>query len=320
MKVGVIGTGFGKRVVAPAFQTVSGVEVAGVVSPRDAEAVRKLCQRKDVDLVSIHSPPALHRAHIALAAEAGKAVLCDKPLGVDAAEARACRDVAEQAGVRHFLNVEFRASPTREKMRELAKSGAIGRVEHAFFSQHSAGARLPMRAYGWLFDATRGGGWIGAWAPHAVDFLRWTVGEVLDASGARRLTVKERVDRQGKTQRCTAEDGLSAVLRLEGGASATLDSGFAASTPVPQRVALLGSEGSLFEENNELVLARGKQREVVAKMETTPDVHDIPMRRYAARICEVLRESAGHELPTLDDGAAIARVLDRLRALPLLSS
>jgi predicted dehydrogenase len=318
MKIGIIGTGFGARVVAPAFAGVSGVEIAEIVSPHDAAAVGRLCKRPDLGLISIQSPPFLHRAHVSLAAENGKALLCDKPLGVNAQDARACLEAARKAGVRHFLNVEFRSAPTREKMRELMKSGAIGRIEHLHWFHHSAGARVPMRRYGWLFDAAQGGGWVGAWAPHAVDFLRWTLGDIIEVGGMRRLVVKERPDRDGKTRRCSAEDGLAATLTVQGGVTAVLDSSFAAATTQPPRVAVFGSEGMLIEEGgHRLLLVRGKSQELVAEAEHTADPHVIPMGRHAARIVAALKEGGAADLPTLEDGAAIAEQLDRLRALPL---
>ena len=64
MKVVVIGTGFGARVVAPAFAAADGCEVVEVVSPRDSDAIATAVARTDVDLVSVHSPPFLHAEHV----------------------------------------------------------------------------------------------------------------------------------------------------------------------------------------------------------------------------------------------------------------
>ena len=64
MKVAVVGGGFGGRVVAPVFAGTEGCEVVDVVSARDDDAVRALVARPEVDLVSVHSPPFLHAAHV----------------------------------------------------------------------------------------------------------------------------------------------------------------------------------------------------------------------------------------------------------------
>src|SRR5262249_60592175 len=78
VRVGVIGTGFGARVVAPVFETTEGCEGVDVVSARDGTAVAELC-RRDLDLVSVHSPPFLHAEHVRAVVDAGHHVLCDKP-------------------------------------------------------------------------------------------------------------------------------------------------------------------------------------------------------------------------------------------------
>ena len=77
IRLGVIGSGFGARVVAPVFAATDGCAVVDVVSARDAAAVRNLCARGDVDLISVHSPPFLHTEHVDRAIDAGHAVLCD---------------------------------------------------------------------------------------------------------------------------------------------------------------------------------------------------------------------------------------------------
>jgi predicted dehydrogenase len=117
--VGVIGLGFGAKVVAPAFAKTDGCEVVDVVSPRDEAAVAKLCARGDVDLVSVHSPPFLHAHHVRLATQAGHAVLCDKPFGRGAAEAAEMCDLARAAGVPGFLNFENRYDAARLRLRAL---------------------------------------------------------------------------------------------------------------------------------------------------------------------------------------------------------
>ena len=71
MRVGVIGQGFGERVVAPALEATDGCEVVEVVSPERRRRWRALCARNDLDLVSVHSPPFLHLEHVRLAIEVG---------------------------------------------------------------------------------------------------------------------------------------------------------------------------------------------------------------------------------------------------------
>src|SRR5215813_12936289 len=130
VRVGVIGTGFGGSVVAPAFAVTQGCTVVDVVTPRDSDAVATLCARNDVDLISIHAPPFLHFDDVRRAIDAGHAVHCDKPFGLNAGESAAMTELADETGTLNFLNFERRLDPGRERVRALIAEGAIGAPNH----------------------------------------------------------------------------------------------------------------------------------------------------------------------------------------------
>src|SRR5206468_10455069 len=121
------------------FDEADGCEVVDVVSPRDDTDVSALCTRDDVDLIAVHAPPFLHRACVDRALDAGKAVLCDKPFGRNAADATAMVEHAHAAGAVALLNFEFRHHPGRMRLRELIQEGAIGEVRHLQWSVFGSG-------------------------------------------------------------------------------------------------------------------------------------------------------------------------------------
>jgi predicted dehydrogenase len=325
VNVTVVGTGFGARVVAPAFGAVAGCEVVDVVSPRDDDAVARAIERLDVDLVSVHSPPFLHAAHVRAALAAGKAVLCDKPFAMDAEEARALADEAAAANAIALCNFEFRFHPVRRLLRDLVRNNRLGRVEHVQWSHLSAGSRVPMRRYGWLFDRSRGGGWIGAWASHAVDTIRWCFGEITGVDARSRIDVTTRPDDQGRMHACTAEDGLAATLAVEGGISVSVDSTFAASATVPPRLVVVGGTAVCEVLADERVLLRHADglREDLTPAARSPragDRHDDPMRRFAEVVRDVVTSGeVPPGVPTFADGLACDLVLDQLRAAPVVT-
>ena len=130
----------------------------------------------------------------------------------------------------------------RRLLRELVRTDALGPMEHVHWTHLTAGSRVPLRRYGWLFDRDRGGGWIGAWGSHAVDTLRWCFGEVVAVDAQARIDVRERPDEHGELHECSAEDGISARLQLDGGVTVTIDSSFAASAPVAPRLTVFGAD------------------------------------------------------------------------------
>jgi len=316
VRVGVIGRGFGARVVAPVFAETDGCKVVDVVSPRDEAAVRALCARGDVDLVSVHSPPFLHADHVRWAVDSGHAVLCDKPFGRDAHEAAVIHDVAREAGVLHFANFEFRCHPARERLRALVHEGAVGAVEHFQWTAFSAASRLPLRRFGWLFDRELGGGWIGALGSHMIDYLIWSLGSIVDASAELRTTIAERPDADGHLRRCTAEDAFTAWMRSEGGVTIVIDTTFAAPVNVPTVVTVIGADGVLELTADQRLTLRtdaGLKEQFVLER-GGGDPHVLPMRRWAEKVRDALRrESGAPDMPTLADGVACARVMDRLR-------
>lgn len=316
--VGVIGRGFGQTVVAPVFDETEGCTLVDVISPRDPDAVRALCERPDVDVIAVHAPPFLHPHCVTAALDAGKAVLCDKPFGTSTADAESMTAAARDANAVALLNFEFRHHPGRIALRALLQDGIIGTVEHIQWTVFGAGFRVPLRPYGWLFDRERGGGWIGAWGSHVIDFLLWTFGDLVDASARLRTDITERPDADGTLHRCTAEDGFTALLSTGGGASVTIDTSFVAVKNSPPRVVVLGSEGTLESIADGKITLRNAEgtQEVFTFDPPREDPHLVPMRAWAEVVRDAVRDGAVPDgEPTFADGVACARVMDALRGV-----
>jgi predicted dehydrogenase len=312
MRVVIVGAGFGARVVAGVFRD-EGMEV-DVVSPRDAAAVRTAIAAP-VDLVSVHSPPFLHAEHVGWALEHGRDVLCDKPFGRSAEEARAMLTDAERAGVLHLLNFEFRQEPTRVALRQVVTDGRIGDPVHLHWTAFNSGSRRPLRRYGWLFDRDAGGGWIGAFGSHVIDTIRWLLGEITDATATCRTDITERPDAEGTMHRCTAEDAFTAQLQIEGGATATIDTAFAAPVNVMPRITVFGTEGAVeLIGSTEMHVRRAGEPASVQTFEPFDgDPHLPAMRPWVGLVREAV-ETRRQITPSFADGVACARVMDMLRA------
>lgn len=315
MRVGVIGTGFGARVVAPVFRVTEGCEVIEVVSSRDSAAVTEMCARTDIDLVSVHSPPFLQVAHVEAAIMGGHAVLCDKPFGRTTAEAAEMCGVANAASVVNLVNFEFRFDPARQRLRELVRSNAIGLVRHISWTHWSSTSRSPVRPHGWLFDRVMGGGWVGAWGSHAVDTLRWLVGEVVETRAELRTDVVERQDVRGELRECDAEDGFTATMLLHNGIDVEINTSFAAPASLAPRLVLFGDDGVIECIGDSRIVVRDLQgiRTGWQRQKTGRDPHMDAMRQWAVVIRDAVAEgTAPAGAPTFADGLACRKVLDAL--------
>ena len=315
LRIVVVGTGFGKRTVAPIYKSL-GCEVE-VVSPHDGKAVKAAIETP-CDLVSIHSPPFLHLEHVRLATAIGRHVLCDKPFGCNAAEASEMLDLATRAGVLHLLDFEFRSHPVHIKAKEMLDRGAIGAPLHATWTTFlSYGRQMPFR---WLHEKDKGGGWVGAFGSHAVDFFRWLFGDVAAAGGQLRTDMKKRRDRDASSDRlhpCTADDAFTAWLRMENGVTVTIDSGYSTGATFPQQVKILGSEGALqINEMSELLVIRpGRETERHASPpnEAGADPHQPAIGLWLAKVCDAVAQRR-QITPDFKEGLACVKVLDMLRA------
>ena len=311
VRVGVIGTGFGASSVAPAFAAADDCTVVEVVTPRDDAAVATLCGRSDVDLISVHSPPFLHLEHVRRAIDAGHAVLCDKPFGLNADEAAAMTELAREAGVVGLLNFERRFDPGHERMRELIGDGVIGEPNHFQYSRFIA---VPGRPYSWLCSRELGGGWLAGQGSHLIDCCRWLFGEIVEAAAVLRTAVAERPDAEGQLHRCDADDGFVASLRTATGVTAVIDCSLETPVSTPERTAVFGDTGML-EINDDAILLRTSAGDVetfAGDLQGKPSLV-VSMERWAGLVCDaVRRRDVEPGWPTFDDGLACAVVMDQM--------
>ena len=305
MRVGIIGTGFGATKMAPAYAATSGCEVVAVISARDEAAVAELCRRKDVDLVSVHSPPFLHVEHVHAALDGGKHVVCDKPFGLSADQAVAMRTAAESAGVHHLVNFEFRGDPWRLAARELVQSGVLGNLDHVSWRQIGSANRAP--SSGWRSDPHRGGGWLGSSVCHALDSLGWivggSVGFVAGALSARGADV--------------AEDGCVLSVHVGEAVQGSVVAVSTAARNLPLAVVLSGEQAALELSGTGLALVGAEWPGGIARPEPPSAPVDSLVSRWCARVCDLVdheMQDADDPLPTFDDGVRCAELLEQIRA------
>ncbi|MEU5262968.1 Gfo/Idh/MocA family oxidoreductase [Amycolatopsis sp. NPDC021455] len=222
---------------------------------------RKLVGRDDVGLVDVCTPGDSH-AEIAIAAlDAGKHVLCEKPLANSVAEAEAMAEAARRArerGVRAMVAFNYRRVPALAHARNLVASGALGEIRHVrsvYLQDWLSDPQAPMT---WrLRKESAGSGALGDLGAHIVDAAQFVTGEVITGVSALTNTfVKQRPAESGGTDDVTVDDTALFLARLSGGAVATFEATrFALGRKNAMRLEVNGSKASLafdFESMNEL--------------------------------------------------------------------
>ena len=229
---------------------------------------KELLRRDDVQLVDICAPGFAH-AEIAVAAlDAGKHVLCEKPLANTLAEAEAMTAAAERArarGVRSMVGFNYRRVPAVALARRLVDEGRIGTVRHVRAQYLQDWLTDPRAPHSWRLDGDKAGsGALGDIASHAVDTAQFITGQsVAGVSAVMETFVRERPVPGGGTAPVTVDDAALFVGRTDGGALAAFEATrYATGRKNALRIEVSGSSGALafdLEALNELWFHDGTQ-------------------------------------------------------------
>ncbi|MBV8143057.1 MAG: Gfo/Idh/MocA family oxidoreductase [Verrucomicrobia bacterium] len=140
---------------------------------------RKIVVRDDIDIVDISLPQHLHCEVAKAAAEAGKHIFCEKPMALTVADAQQMLEAAQQAGIKHYLNHNYRRCPAVRLARRLIDEGKIGRIFHwrgAYQQDWIVDPDFPLTWH--LLKETAGSGPHGDLNSHSVDLAHYLVGDI----------------------------------------------------------------------------------------------------------------------------------------------
>ena len=362
VRVGLIGTGWGTRTQMPAFR-LAGADVVAICSGRRdrAEAAakewgvpvatddyRELVERDDVDVVSVCTPPAVHAEMSIAALNAGKHLICEKPLAPTLAEAseiaEAGRVAAERRpGLVRVVHHEMRYIPIRRHLSDLVSQGFIGEPRAVVGSVLVPLGTDPTKEpywYTWIADRAKGGGFMTGLMSHHLDLLRFTVGDLHDVTGHTSILMNERPQlaweyRDGDEigpdsptvgmREVDADDTAVATGRLDNRAPFVLSGTWSIHHGSGVRLELYGSEGSLVLDGPTLLGARAG--DALAPQEP-PACYGLPegtgmvplcaqMMQEVADVVDGRCEQSATILPTLDDGLAVQEIIENIGAAPV---
>ncbi len=208
----------------------------------------ELCNWEEVDAVVIATPNDTHASIAIAAAKAGKHVMCEKPLGLNAGEVRAMYEAARDHGVVHMTAFTYRFAPAMRYLRSLLKSGALGVPRH-FRSQRFLD--WPETSWGWRqYRARAGAGDLFDMTIHRIDFAIDLVGPIARVTGAVARFAPRDHDAAGKPcPPSDVDDWSSLIGEFESGATGvwegtTLAKGYHRDGFGHEWAEINGSEGS----------------------------------------------------------------------------
>jgi myo-inositol 2-dehydrogenase/D-chiro-inositol 1-dehydrogenase len=190
---------------------------------------RRLAERKDIDLIDIASPNDTHAEIAIAAAKAGKMVMCEKPLGRDAAEARAMVEAVEAAKVPNTVWYNYRRVPAVTLLKHLIDEGRFGRIFHyraKFLQDWTISQDLPQGGEGlWRLDvAVAGSGVTGDLLAHNIDTALWLNGPIAEVSAMTETFIKQRKHNlTGEVAPVGIDDASLFICRFNNGSLATFE-------------------------------------------------------------------------------------------------
>ena len=236
---GILGTGAIARQFVQGLRSLPEAEVFAVGSRSEASATKfadkwniprrhasydVLASDPDVDVVYIATPHPIHAGNATLCLEAGKAVLCEKPFSVNAAEAERVVELARERRIFIMEGMWTRFFPLMEEVRRLVSGGAIGEVR---MLNVDFGFRADLDPASRLFDQRLGGGALLDVGVYCVSFASMVLGRPSGSVGLSHI---------GETG---VDEQASVVLEHEGGRLANLSIGIRTTTP--QEATIMGT-------------------------------------------------------------------------------
>ena len=249
-KITMLGAGLIGRFYTMSLQRLPGCEVKIVCAATDTEAqgfaaefgiprwstsLAEAINDPETDTVVIGLPHYLHKQAAFLAAEAGKAVLCTKPLSTNAAEAKVMLEAVEQAGVFHGYLEDLVYTPKTLKALQAVKNGALGKILWARSRETHGGPHSD-----WFWDVARsGGGAIVDMGCHCIEIARDFIGKEV-----RPLEVTCWADTQ--VHPIEADDHAVGLVRYESGAIGQFEVSWTFRGGMDLRDEIAGTEGTIW--------------------------------------------------------------------------
>lgn len=316
-------------------RTAEGVEDAATKLGWEEAATswEEVIARPDIDAVDICTPGDSHMPIAVAAAEAGKAILCEKPLANTVDEAQTMLAAVRKAAVPHMLCHNYRRAPAVTLGKRFIEEGRIGKIHHyrgTYLQDWIVDPEFPRV---WRLEkAKAGSGSLGDIASHSLDLARYLVGEITEVCGLLETFIDERPLEDGSGRgKVDVDDAALSLVRFENGAIGSIEgTRFAPGRKNYNRFEINGSTGSLafdLERMNELQVYEENGpdsgfRTILATDASHPYVeawwppgHILGYEHtFTHTVLDFLRavESGNTVTPNFEDGVANQRALDAI--------
>jgi predicted dehydrogenase len=332
VRIGIIGSNFGRLVHLPAFRRDPRCEVvalAGRDSARTRELAtaagiplafgswRELVEHPEIDAIVIATLPSLQPDIAVRALELGKPVFAEKPMAADLAGAERMARAADTSHLTTMIDFNFCEVLSWRKAKELLQQGAIGNLRHVTVNWQVENYATRMRIKNWKSSADDGGGALGNFVSHSFHYLEWFCGPIAALSAGL----------SGLPDEPKMETNAAISLDFRSGAAGSLAMSCASYLGSGHRIEFYGEDGTLTLVNKTTDYMRGfrlslgkRPATALSPVEVTDpndaqfpaDGRIAPVSRLASAFLDAIE--AGHPAtPGFSEGLRVQTLLDKAR-------
>ena len=268
VRIGIIGCGgIANAKHMPALKKISQVEMVAfcdIIEERAEKAAKEygvegaavytdykqLIARKDIDVVHVLTPNKQHSFITVDALEAGKHVMCEKPMAINSAEAKKMLDAAKRTGKKLTIGYQSRFRPDSMYLKKMCEAGELGEI---YYAKAQAVRRRAVPTWGVFLDAeNQGGGPLIDIGTHALDLTLWEMNnyepEMVVGTTYRKLADNENAANDWgpwDPKKFTVEDSAFGFIKMKNGATISLEASWALNTLLTNeaKTVLCGDKG-----------------------------------------------------------------------------
>ena len=328
IRLGIVGTNYGRNVLAPAFRAdprCTVVALGGSDQARTAKLAhdanvpkahgswRALVEDNDVEAVAIATIPALQPQIAQAALALGKPVFAEKPMASTLADARTMLRAAETSRLPTMIDFNFHQVMCWQRAKAMLDDGAIGVLRHVDVDWHTENRAIQARMHSWKTTGDDGGGVLGNFISHCFHYLEWFCGPLV------RLSARV----SGLPDDPALQTTAAMALEFGGGQLASLSMSCASYLGSGHRIAFYGEDGTLVLSNAGADYMRSFElwcaRRPAARLERIPvddtvdalfaDGRAAPVSRLAGRFLDAI-ESGTPAQPDFAAGYRVQQLID----------
>ena len=330
IKFGIIGTGFGARVMLPCLNYIDGINVIVLANTKgevekeilDNYKEMEICDvdeifnKSDIDAICIETPPVTHNHLIKKSIDRKIPIICEKPFVLNEDDAATIINKVEETKIFACINHQLRFHPNIIKLRKLIQGGELGMIRHVELNHHSSQKFNVTNFNDWWFNESSGGGQLNALGSHFIDLVIYLFGDISKVYG----NLESYYENKSKL----TENYCSLFLKLNNGISCNITSSSATSSDIGLNLLVSGSKKKVIMSNFNKLTLFNDQENVLGEDISTHDsllgkeiIGLNPWRTslvyHLSHIRDVLQNNVDYGGCTFKDGLKVLKVINAVK-------